>query len=200
MMERAEIFTIGHSTMEMTTFIDRLRSHDISDLVDVRSSPYSRYCSQFDRQHIRTSVYRAKMRYTYLGQALGGRPKAAHCYNGHVADYEIMAKESSFTDGIKHLLAGAMRGHKICLMCSESSPCDCHRCLLVGRALSSQSVVVKHIMGDNKIATQSDIEELLLQKSSMTEPDLFASRDEQLSTAYRKHSMQVAYSLKLMTS
>ena len=47
------LLTIGHSNHEMATFIDLLRQHGITLVADVRSSPYSRFNSQFNRETLR---------------------------------------------------------------------------------------------------------------------------------------------------
>jgi hypothetical protein len=44
------------------------------------------------------------------------------------------------------------------LVCSEHDPIDCHRCLLVGRALTERQHGISHIMKDGSLMTQSDLE------------------------------------------
>ena len=41
------LYTIGHSNYTIKYFIDLLERYKIGIVVDVRSVPYSRYCSQF---------------------------------------------------------------------------------------------------------------------------------------------------------
>jgi uncharacterized protein (DUF488 family) len=41
------VYTVGHSDHEAGEFVALLRQHGIEMLVDVRSSPYSRYFAQF---------------------------------------------------------------------------------------------------------------------------------------------------------
>ena len=47
-------------------------------------------------------------------------------------------------------------------MCAEREPLDCHRCLLVGRALARRGCTVGHILGDGAIEPHSATEERLL--------------------------------------
>ena len=55
-----------------------------------------------------------------------------------VADYEKMAQLPSFRSGLERLVAGA-KHHRIAAICAEAEPLDCHRCLLVGRALAAKA-------------------------------------------------------------
>src|SRR3989442_15928815 len=44
------VFTIGHSNLEFARFVALLKQHDIQAVADVRSSPYSQYNPQFNRE------------------------------------------------------------------------------------------------------------------------------------------------------
>ena len=44
------IYTVGHSNHEIEDFLALLDRHGIQLLIDVRSSPYSRYVPQANRQ------------------------------------------------------------------------------------------------------------------------------------------------------
>ena len=71
------------------------------------------------------------------------------------------ALEPTFLNGIDRVISGANE-HTIALMCSEHNPLDCHRCLLVGRALSERHVPVGHILNNGRVAEQPEIEDKLL--------------------------------------
>lgn len=43
------IYTIGHSTHPIEKFVRLLEDRGITLVVDVRSTPYSRHCPQFNR-------------------------------------------------------------------------------------------------------------------------------------------------------
>ncbi len=44
------IFTIGHGGRTVESFLELLRQHNITYLIDVRSQPYSRYQPDFSKQ------------------------------------------------------------------------------------------------------------------------------------------------------
>jgi uncharacterized protein (DUF488 family) len=130
--------------------------------------------------------------YVFLGKELGGRPVSQRFYCEGVADYEKMAHTEDFQKGLERVIEGAKR-YKIALMCSEQDPLDCHRCLLVGRALSERGARVGHIQGNGEIATQEQIENKLLELSGRSTDDLFAPHEERLATAYRARARKVAF-------
>lgn len=51
-MSTATIFTIGHSSHEVVSFLTQLSNKQIQVVVDVRSAPYFRYVPQFNRKEI----------------------------------------------------------------------------------------------------------------------------------------------------
>jgi hypothetical protein len=106
-----------------------------------------------------------------------------------------MAERPAFKAGLKRVIDGAAR-HRIALMCSEHDPLDCHRCLLVGRALAQRGVPVNHILLGGRERSQGDIEEELLAMAgqNQAQTDFFASPEERLSAAYRSRASKVAFS------
>lgn len=187
-----EVLTIGHSTQSYEEFLRRLKIAGVTAIGDVRSAPYSRHLPHFNRETLKQELEVDGVRYVFLGDELGGRPKDKRFFCGGVADYEKMATTDAFKHGLDRVAAGAKK-HKIALMCSEHDPMDCHRCLLVGRALAERDFLVRHILGNGQIITHREIEEKLLEASGRTE-DLFETRERQLAEAYRQKAMRVAYS------
>jgi len=190
-----KVLTIGHSTLSIGRFLDMLSKAGVTAIADVRSSPFSRRSPHFSRDELRSSLKEIGIKYVFLGKELGGRPREQNLYCDGVADYEKMAREPSFLKGIDRVMDGS-KEHKIVLMCSEHNPLDCHRCLLVGRALAERKVSLDHILSNGNIATQYDIEEKLLALVGAKEKDMkdmFASRDELLTVAYRSRAKAVAY-------
>jgi hypothetical protein len=68
---------------------------------------------------------------------------------------------------------------------------DCHRALLVGRALAREGVPVAHILFDGNLETQAAFEERLLHAANLSEGDLLESRDARLARAYRLRGAQI---------
>jgi hypothetical protein len=83
--------------------------------------------------------------------------------------------------------------HRVALMCAEQHPLDCHRCLLVGRALATRGALIRHILPDGAVATQVDIEAELLRRTGRDKEDLFMSPQERLAAAYCEYAQKVAF-------
>lgn len=188
----ATVWTVGHSTHTYERLLDLLRAASITAVADVRTAPFSRHFPQFNKDTLQSELRMDGIAYSVLGKELGGRPRGSQYYRDGVADYERMAESSEFTRGLQRVLDGT-RKYRIALMCSEHDPLDCHRCLLVARALAARSVAVKHILADGKIADHRELEERLLKSEGQHGDDLFLSLDEQLAEAYRKRARKVAY-------
>jgi uncharacterized protein (DUF488 family) len=187
------VWTVGHSTHSYERFLKLLRSARITAVADVRTSPYSRHFTHFNKDNLRDELRMDGIVYSFLGKELGGRPTGSQYYCDGVADYERMAEAPDFRHGIQRVLEGA-RKYRIALMCSEHDPLDCHRCLLVGRALADRGIAVKHIKSDGAIADHHEIEQRLLKSEGQLGGDLFLSTEEKLADAYRKRARKVAYS------
>lgn len=190
-----EVLTIGHSTQSFTDFLQLLRDAQVTALCDVRSQPYSRRVPQFNRETLKENLGSEKIVYVYLGDELGGRPSTPELFSDGVADYEKMARNESFARGLDRVIEGA-RTHRIALMCAERDPLDCHRCLLVGRALKERGVAVRHIIGPGEMIGQDDIEELLLAMADQSHTDLFTPRQDQIAKAYRHKARRAAFAEK----
>jgi uncharacterized protein (DUF488 family) len=147
--ELVRLFSIGHSNHPIERFLSLLTTHGVQLLVDVRSSPWSRYASQFNRPTLEGSLAAAGVEYLFLGEELGGRPEGDQFFDaeGHVL-YEEVAASCAFAFGID-MLEREARARVVVMMCSEEDPTDCHRRLLVTRVLMQQGVEVTHLRGDD---------------------------------------------------
>ncbi len=152
------IYTIGHSNLADYAFIKNLLDIGITLLVDVRSSPYSQYVPQFNRETLSKSLLDAGIDYQFLGHQLGGRPSDPSCYFSreipegkadylHVVDYEAVMTKPFFLAGIEKL-KGIVELECVAVMCSEEDPAHCHRHHLVGNYLMKQGYTLFHIRRD----------------------------------------------------
>jgi uncharacterized protein (DUF488 family) len=186
------VLSIGHSTLDYEKFAARLKTAGVTAIADVRTSPFSRNFAHFNRDVLKDALAHDGIAYVFLGKELGGRPKGEEYYTDGIADYEKMAKSDLFQKGLERVEQGA-RKYRIAMMCSERSPLECHRCLLVGRALAERSVTVSHLLHDGEPVAQSEIEEQLLAMAGKQEDDMFASPAERLNDAYRERARKVAF-------
>ena len=171
-------FTLGHSNHTMETWLALVRQHQVQVVVDTRSSPYSKYVPQFDRDLIQQSLEAAGVRYLFLGAELGGRPAnpAYYDHTGRVV-YGRLREDTQFRAAIGRLEAGFER-YRVGLLCGEEDPAHCHRRLLIGRVLVERGHELLHIRADGHIETESEVEQLSKKSLTIKQPALFAELDE----------------------
>lgn len=195
---KSSVYTIGHSNHEITAFIGLLKQHGITALGDVRSHPYSRYVPQYSREPLKTALTEAGLAYVFLGKELGARSNNPACYRQGKVQYDRLAKEPSFREGIGRVLQGRDR-YRIALMCAEKDPLECHRALLVARKLFETGIPVNHILADGTIESHEAMESRLLAICKLPEGDMFKSREEFVVEAYSIQGERVAYQDETIT-
>jgi uncharacterized protein (DUF488 family) len=104
-----------------------------------------------------------------------------------------MAQSPAFRTAVAELIADAHQNPHLCLMCAEREPLDCHRCLLIARALAERGLGVGHILADGTIEPHAATEDRLL-ALTRTNADLFQSdRAARLAEAYRRRAGKAAF-------
>jgi uncharacterized protein (DUF488 family) len=191
---RRPVLTIGHSTHSAEAFIALLRQHGVTALADVRSVPHSRFNPQFNKDGLTESLRAHGIRYVFLGRELGARTDDRSCYENGRVQYARLARTEPFRRGLDRILRGVAGGeHRIALMCAEKEPLECHRTLLVARALVEQGVAVDHIHADGSIEGHDDAMARLLGLLGLQEQDLFRSRQELIDQAVAMQGERIAY-------
>jgi uncharacterized protein (DUF488 family) len=195
-MPAHSLFSIGHSNIPAERFLVLLQSAGVDAVADVRSTPQSRFCPWFSQRPLAASLAAAGIGYTAMGAALGGRPRHDRLYRDGRADYEAMAIEPDYVAGLDRLLDITPRS-RICLMCAEREPLDCHRCLLVARSLAQRGIAIGHILHDGAIEPHAATEIRLLALDEEAVPhacDLFASgQHDRLAAAYCRRARAVGF-------
>lgn len=101
------IYTIGHSNVHLEEIVKLLKKHGIEILLDVRSSPYSRFAPQFNRETLAESLWKAGIQYDYAGRHLGGRRRDRNCHNEDDEDkllYKEVEKRGWYQEAIDGLI------------------------------------------------------------------------------------------------
>lgn len=187
-----ELFTIGHSIHTVEKFIQLLAGHHINALCDVRSSPYSRFAPQFNRESLKADIVKRGISYIYLGAELGARSMDPACYENGKVQFKRLAEKESFQRGLDRLRKG-MASHRVALMCAEKDPSTCHRMLLICRNLRGHDVFIRHILEDGSLETNAQTERRLMKGFGIEPGDLFSSEEEQIQRAYDRQAEKIAY-------
>ena len=145
------VLTVGHSTRTAEAFVDLLRAHGVTRLVDVRRFPGSRRHPQFGRDALRRTLADAGIAYEHepdlggrrSGEGGGASPNAAwrnasfRAYADHMASPEFGAALARVVE--------SARGERVAVMCAEAVPWRCHR-QLIADALVARGLEVLHIL------------------------------------------------------
>ena len=194
-MSSFDLFSIGHSNIPAERFIGLLRHAGANAIADVRSTPFSRRFPWFSGKNLAATLAQHGMAYLAYGEALGGRPRDAALYRDGVADYEAMARQRDFQIALDRLTAeGTQR--RVCLMCAEREPLDCHRCLLVARSLAERGLAIGHILHDGTVEPHAATEARLLALDAKDSGLFAAGQSKRLAAAYRRRAQAVAYRRK----
>lgn len=190
------VLTVGHSNHSLEGFMALLLQHGVTALADVRSVPHSRRHPHFNRAALAAALTARGIDYVFLGRELGGRTRDPDLYEHGRVSYERIQRTEGFRAGIDRVLRGAGR-HSIVLMCAEREPLDCHRTLLVARALDRRGLEILHIHADGRLERHADAMDRLVEKFDLhAEGDLFRgprSRAELVAEAVTRQASKVAY-------
>ena len=199
-MNTRTLFTIGHSSHPPDYFLELLQHYKITCLIDVRSVAASAYNPQFNKEPFAAFLKKNGIFYLHLPDEFGARHTDPHLldHDGKV-DFEKVRHSNPFKEGIVRLQQGLEKGFTISLMCSEAEPLDCHRFSMISPALKQHGFEIKHILKDKSLATNTQLEKVILKKffKKLPVPTVFdpdVTFQDQIDTAYRLKNQEIAFS------
>jgi hypothetical protein len=199
-----QILTIGHSNHPMSRFVELLCRAEITALADVRSSPFSQRLPQFNQPELRQTLTMSGIRYIFLGDELGGRPRDVAVYDseGRV-DYWRVRRTENFRVGLERLLQES-RHDVVAMMCAEEDPLDCHRALMITAELVERGFDPSHLRASGSVETTPHLEARLFEITGVgggMATGLFAAsltpaeRADLLTEAYREQARRKAFKI-----
>jgi len=186
------VFTIGHSNHALESFIELLHTHHVNAVADVRSSPYSRFNPDFNREFLRSALGDRGLVYAFLGRELGARPANPDCYEEGRVQYKRLAQTQLFKEGVAQLLGDIQTFH-VALLCAEAEPLACHRTLLLAPELIALGVDVKHIHADGRLESHSEAMDRLIELLGMANHDLYRTKEEIIADAFAIQAKRISY-------
>ncbi|SDF44508.1 Protein of unknown function, DUF488 [Mucilaginibacter pineti] len=152
------LYTIGYGSRDFEKFLELLVRYEIKFLIDVRTSPYSKMNPPFNKENLDIKLKENKIKYVFMGDSLGGRPRDLSCYDeeGKV-DYDVIKTRKFFLEGIDRLKTAYSKKIKVALMCSEGKPSDCHRSKLIGSFLHAEKIEIEHIDENGNLKDQATV-------------------------------------------
>ena len=177
------IYSIGHGNKKFEDFLKELSSFNIKYLIDVRTSPYSKYNPQYNRELLKNNLEAANITYVYMGDNLGGLPSDRSCYVDGKVSYDLIKDKDFFREGLARLIKAYEKDINIAVMCSESKPEECHRSKLIGQELLKNNISIQHITEPDKTKDQLTVMNELTKGKGVV--DLFGN--ETIFTSRKKY-------------
>ncbi len=151
------IYSIGHGNKKFEDFLKELNSFNVKYLIDVRTSPYSKYNPQYNRELLKNQLEAVNITYVYMGDNLGGLPADRSCYIEGKVNYDLIKEKDFFKQGLERLIKAYEKDINVAIMCSETKPEECHRSKLIGQELLKKNIVIQHIIGVLKSKDQQTV-------------------------------------------
>jgi uncharacterized protein (DUF488 family) len=192
MTSGSDVYTIGYGHHSAAHFVSLLQENSIAAVADVRSQPYSKSNPEFSCDSLRESLTSADIAYVFLGKELGARTSDERCYRAGKVEYDLLAATPLFQAGLARIEKGRM-DRRIALMCAESDPLDCHRCILVGRHLFARDVPIQHILGDGRIEDHVSAMRRLIGLLRIYDARTHENEEDITTEAYRVQGERIAY-------
>lgn len=196
------VYTIGYSGFSIDDFITTLKKHNISLVVDVRSSPYSNHFPEYNKDALEICLKTHRIYYRNYANEFGARQsdRKYYCKEGYL-DFEVFSKSKPFLNGVKKLRNSMEQNYTFALLCAEKNPICCHRTILVARAFFECGYNVVHLLSNGKTVTQQEINAQLIEKyfpnrNQMTFFETPQDETTLLKKAYKKQNEEIGYRLE----
>jgi len=149
------LYTIGHSNHTIGEFVKLLLAHNISQVVDVRTFPSSRYSPHFNQDALRSTLEASGIEYVWAGKELGGRRRESKTE---------LRQTAAFRQALRGLIRKSQE-KPTAMMCAEEDPFQCHRRFLIARALMEDCsfVEIDHIRKDTTLLREPGFPESAVQ-------------------------------------
>lgn len=197
------LYTIGYTAFpDLDQFIDAIKQHNISVVIDVRSSPYSKYYESYNKENLESCLKSNQIYYRNYATEFGARQLDKSFYNNEgFLDFNLFTKSSkSFLMGAEKVNKSLSEDYNVVLMCAEKDPINCHRCIMISKFFFYDGINVKHIISEEKISTQVDIEKRLVDhyypnryQMSFLDMDSTVSEADYTRRAYFEKNKEIAY-------
>jgi len=136
---RKVIYTLGTSNRLIEEFLELLKFYKISQVIDVRRWPTSKWFEHFKKESLEKILKENNFEYFHF-EKLGGYRSGG---------YEAYTKTKEFKDALKELIETAKNKPTV-IICAEKLPWQCHRAY-ISRELESKKFAIIHIIEKDRI-------------------------------------------------
>lgn len=143
----AVLYSAGHGNRSTESLLQLLAAAQIARLVDVRAMPRSKRHRHFGHGPLGVALHSADIVYDWRGKALGGMRRGGDegrhpgLKDAAFRAYAEYMESDGFTVAARALAATAA-GERVCMMCAERDPAQCHRSLIADWLLANGHRVI----------------------------------------------------------
>lgn len=189
------IYTIGYAGFEIESFLKALKEHGITVLIDVRSSPVaSEYYKAYSKDVLEPLLKSNNILYRNYSAEFGARQTNKDWFTNGYLDFKKFTNTDNFKSGVKKIKDGMALNYKFVLMCAEKDPINCHRTIMISKALQDLGFQIKHIL-PNDLETQEELNKRLL-KLYFPNSSLFDDEQTMLEESYRLQNEKIGFKEK----
>lgn len=192
-----ELYTIGYAGFPSTQdFLNALKQYGVQILVDVRSSPFSAYYADYNKDVLGEFLKENGILYFNYAKQFGARQEDNAFYRKGRLDFDVFSHSEQFLDGVRKIDAS---NAVVAFMCAEKKPSECHRTILVAKAFSDRGQQVTHILSNGESMTQRDVDLELLETyfPDRAQASLFEETDkpeeEYIAEAYKLRNDEIGF-------
>jgi len=196
-----DLWTIGYSAFTIRGFTGVIKDYGIPLIIDVRSTPYSRYHPDYNKEALEKTLSKHSVFYRNYATEFGGHQteRAFFAPEGYL-DFEKFAKSADFIRGLSRLANSLEQGYTFALMCAEKAPSVCHRSIMVARSFHELGLPVKHILPGGGTKTHGELETELLDcyfpnRDQLPIDGVYEDDETLIRKAYRLRNSEIGYRL-----
>ncbi len=173
-----DLYTIGYANKNINEFLDLLKINDVNCIIDVRTVPASKQFADFNENNLKRFLKYNDVTYIPFKAEFGARRFEDEVYEKIVMYDDIQVdvvifnkvyKLDIFQQGVKRVENGIGKGFKICFLCSEKNPTDCHRCIMVAEYFYNLGYEITHIINHEDKISHQEIEKALKENFNSAE-------------------------------
>jgi uncharacterized protein (DUF488 family) len=128
------IYGAGYGGRTMDVFLSTLVKNGIDLVADIRSFPVSRHWISFSKTNLMASLASVGIGYSHEGRSIGGK----------LENFGFDEKIDSISELVK-------KGLKVCLLCTESRPEQCHRTTILKPEFAKRGITLVELVFPKKI-------------------------------------------------
>jgi uncharacterized protein (DUF488 family) len=149
-------YSVDYVNRSLTEFINLLKKFQINCIIDIREKNYNleKVYFSFERENIKKSLNTIGIYYIDMNKEF-----SLKCGK---YSFEDIVSSDDYKMGIERIIAGINKGYKIALICEQNTEAISSKSDFIAYGLKKKNVLLEHIIDEENVKSQREIEEALL--------------------------------------